>query len=347
MDAPLLQVRDLQTHFATRSGTVKAVDGVSFDIARRTTVGLVGESGCGKSILAQSLLQIQPWPGRLIAGSVLLHDDAGPPPRDLAQLPPKSEDLRRVRGNAIAYIHQEPMAGLSLLHTVGNQMREAVLSHHPRIKKAEAHARAVDALTRVGIPGAAERMDAYIFNLSGGMRQRVMIAMALINDPQLLIADEPTTAVDVTIQAQVLELLADMQRRTGMSIVVITHNLGIIAEIADEVMVMYLGKIVERGPVMAIFDEPRHPYTRALIDAMPTGTHERGKLANIRGSVPDPYQRPAGCPFHNRCPDAIPGRCDQSMPALVEVAPGHTSRCFLHSDQREGDIDAAESRQTV
>ena len=335
MGDPLLEVRDLKTYFPTPSGTVKAVDGVSFNIDRQSTVGLVGESGCGKSILAQSILQIQQWPGEIVTGNVLLHGANGQAPRDLARLKPKSEEIRQVRGNEISYIHQEPMAALSLLHTVGNQIREAVLVHNPKMKKEEAHGLAIDMLTKVGIPGAADRMDSYIFNFSGGMRQRMMIAMALINEPQLLIADEPTTAVDVTIQAQVLELLMNMQQRMAMSIMVITHNLGIIAEIADEVLVMYLGRIVERGPVMEIFDNPKHPYTQALIEAMPTGTHERGKLATIRGVVPDPYSRPSGCAFRDRCDHAIDGQCDKQVPALVQLTANHDVRCFLHSQAAE------------
>jgi len=329
----LLQVAGLRTHFPLRDGTVKAVDGVSFSLDRQVTVGLVGESGCGKSIMAQSILQIQSWPGEIVAGSVNYYGNGGQ--LDLAAQSPKSKQLRQVRGKGIAYIHQEPMAALSLLHTVGSQILEAIHVHDPGIKKEEAADIAVEMLERVGIPNARGRLDDYIFNFSGGMRQRVMIAMALVNRPQLLIADEPTTAVDVTIQAQILELLNELKEQLAMSVMIITHDLGVIAEMADEVMVMYLGKIVDRGPVTEIFDNPKHPYTRALIKSIPTDGHERGKLATVRGTVPDPYSRPSGCAFRDRCDHVIRGSCDERIPALVNTAPAHDVRCFLHSEEVE------------
>jgi peptide/nickel transport system ATP-binding protein len=332
MSGKLLDVQDLRTYFRTPVGVVKAVDGVSFTIGRQVTLGLVGESGCGKSILAQSLLQVQQWPGQVEAGHVLLYGEDGEPPRDLAAFRQKSEDLRRIRGKEISYIHQEPTAALSLLHTVGNQITEALLVHDSRMSKTEARERSITMLTEVGIPRAAERMDSYIFNFSGGMRQRVMIAMALVNHPRLLMADEPTTAVDVTIQAQVLELMKDIQTRYAMSVLFITHNLGILAEIAEEIMVMYLGKIVEKGSTLRIFESPEHPYTKALIGSIPSGEHQRGKLSSIRGTVPDPYFRPSGCTFRDRCDGYMPGKCDAHVPALVEREPGHQVRCFLYSD---------------
>ena len=333
MGDTLLEVKNLRTYFRTRVGVVKAVDGVSFSIDRQRTLGLVGESGCGKSILAQSILQIQQWPGEVESGEILLHAADGTGTHDLAKPSPKSEELRRIRGREISYIHQEPMAALSLLHTVGNQLEEALLVHNADMRAAEAGRLCVEMLTEVGIPRAADRMDSYIFNFSGGMRQRVMIAMALLNHPRLLMADEPTTSVDVTIQAQVLELMKAIQKRYAMSILFITHNLGILAEVAEEIMVMYLGKIVEMASTLAIFASPKHPYTRALIGSIPSAQHKRGELSSIRGSVPDPYSRPGGCSFHDRCEQMKAGLCDVHVPALVEVEPGCTVRCFLYSDE--------------
>ena len=333
--SPLLQVTNLATVFPLREGIVKAVDGVSFSIDRQVTVGLVGESGCGKSVLAQSILQIQAWPGQIEGGSAEFTRDGQTV--DLLALNPKGKEIRGIRGKEIAYIHQEPMAALSMLHTVGSQILENVRIHDPTIDKAKAADIAVEMLERVGIPNARNRLDDYIFNFSGGMRQRVMIAMALVNRPRLLIADEPTTALDVTIQAQILDLLQELKDQLGMSIMIITHNLGVVAEMADEVMVMYLGKIVERGPVMTIFDDPKHPYTRALIESIPTREHERGGLATIRGTVPDPLSRPSGCLFRDRCDQAIDGTCDAHVPALVEIEVGHSARCFLHAAKIESE----------
>ena len=322
MAETLLEVNDLRTYFRTKAGVVRAVDGVTLSIDKGKTVGLVGESGCGKSVLAQSLLQIQTWPGEIESGQVILHGDDGAEPEILTDYLPKAERLRQIRGNRIAYIHQEPMAALSLLHTVGNQLREAVLVHHPEMSKGQANDIAVKMLDDVGIPRAETRLDAYIFNFSGGMRQRVMIAMALINHPRLLIADEPTTAIDVTIQAQVLELMRDIQQRFDMSMLFITHDLAVIAEIAEEVVVMYLGRVVERTTVNRLFENAKHPYTQALIGSLPSAEHERGALASIRGTVPDPYSRPSGCAFRNRCDHFIEGVCDRNVPALVGVGGG-------------------------
>ena len=335
MAETLLEVNDLRTYFRTKAGVVRAVDGVTLSIDKGKTVGLVGESGCGKSVLAQSLLQIQTWPGEIESGQVILHGDDGAEPEILTDYLPKAERLRQIRGNRIAYIHQEPMAALSLLHTVGNQLREAVLVHHPEMSKGQANDIAVKMLDDVGIPRAETRLDAYIFNFSGGMRQRVMIAMALINHPRLLIADEPTTAIDVTIQAQVLELMRDIQQRFDMSMLFITHDLAVIAEIAEEVVVMYLGRVVERTTVNRLFENAKHPYTQALIGSLPSAEHERGALASIRGTVPDPYSRPTGCAFRNRCDHFIEGVCDRNVPALVELEEDHFVRCFLHSEEIE------------
>ena len=335
MAETLLDIKDLRTYFRTKAGVVRAVDGVSLSIDKGKTVGLVGESGCGKSVLAQSILQIQTWPGEIEGGQVILHGDNGAEPEILTDHLPKAERLRQIRGNQIAYIHQEPMAALSLLHTVGNQLREAVLVHNPEMSKDQANEIAVKMLGDVGIPRAETRLDSYIFNFSGGMRQRVMIAMSLINHPRLLIADEPTTAIDVTIQAQVLELMRDIQQRYDMSVLFITHDLAVIAEIAEEVVVMYLGRVVERTTVTRLFENPRHPYTQALIGSLPSAEHERGALASIRGTVPDPYSRPTGCAFRNRCDHFIEGVCDRNVPALVELEENHDARCFLHSEEIE------------
>ena len=335
MAETLLEVNDLRTYFRTKAGVVRAVDGVSLSIDKGKTVGLVGESGCGKSVLAQSLLQIQTWPGEIEGGQVILHGDDGAEPEILTDYLPKAERLRQIRGNRIAYIHQEPMAALSVLHTVGNQLREAVLVHHSEMSKGQANDIAVKMLGDVGIPRAETRLDSYIFNFSGGMRQRVMIAMALINHPRLLIADEPTTAIDVTIQAQVLELMRDIQQRFDMSMLFITHDLAVIAEIAEEVVVMYLGRVVERTTVNRLFENAKHPYTQALIGSLPSAEHERGALASIRGTVPDPYSRPSGCAFRNRCDHFIEGVCDRNVPALVELEEDHFVRCFLHSEEIE------------
>lgn len=325
----LLQVAGLRTHFPLRDGTVKAVDGVSFSLDRQVTVGLVGESGCGKSIMAQSILQIQSWPGEIVAGSVNYYGNGGQ--LDLAAQSPKSKQLRQVRGKGIAYIHQEPMAALSLLHTVGSQILEAIHVHDPGIKKEEAADIAVEMLERVGIPNARGRLDDYIFNFSGGMRQRVMIAMALVNRPQLLIADEPTTAVDVTIQAQILELLNELKEQLAMSVMIITHDLGVVRHFSDRSGVMYLGKIVEMAPTRKLFSRPRHPYTAALLAASPVSHPRlRGKRNRISGDVPDPANRPSRCPFHPRCKFAK-DICKEKEPILIQrpSSPDHTVACHF------------------
>lgn len=331
--APLLSVRNLETQFVQDEGIVRAVDGASFDLLAGKTLGIVGESGCGKSVTTRSILQILERPGRLVSGEIWLNRK-GEPPVDLAKLNPKGREMRHIRGKEIALIFQEPMTSLSAHYTVGNQISEAILVHDPKSDKKAARERTLELLRLVGIPRPERRIDEYPFQLSGGLRQRVMIAMALACDPRILIADEPTTALDVTTQAQVLDLLRSLQRERGLSVILITHDMGVIAEMADDVAVMYLGRIVERGPVEQIFHNPRHPYTRALLRSIPSILAKpRSKLETIVGSIPHPYNRPKGCPFHPRCGDVIKGRCDVEMPLLLNVDASTAVSCFLYEHQ--------------
>jgi peptide/nickel transport system ATP-binding protein len=327
---PLLSVRNLETHFIQDEGVVRAVDNASFDLAPGKTLGIVGESGCGKSVTTRSILQILERPGVLAGGEIWLNREARPPV-DIAKLDPKGREMRHIRGKEIALIFQEPMTSLSAHYTVGNQIGEAILEHAEKPDKQAARARTLELLRLVGIPRPERRIDEYPFQLSGGLRQRVMIAMALACDPRILIADEPTTALDVTTQAQVLDLLRSLQRERGLSVILITHDMGVIAEMADDVAVMYLGRIVERGPVEQIFHNPQHPYTRALLRSIPSiMATPRSKLETIEGSIPHPYNRPKGCPFHPRCADMIKGRCDVEMPELTALDAVTAVSCFLH-----------------
>jgi len=314
MNRPILEVRDLRTYFFPEEGTVRAVDGAHLDVYPRRTLGIVGESGCGKSVTARSILRIVERPGRIVSGSILLRRDDADAGVDLTQLTPDGREMRHIRGEDIALIFQEPMTSFSPVHTIGSQIVETVRLHQG-VGKRQARERAVEALRLVGVPSPERRVDEYGFQLSGGLRQRAMIALALSCSPRILIADEPTTALDVTTQAQILALLADLQRREGMAIILITHNLGVVAEMCDEVAVMYLGRVVEQGPVDTIFHDPKHPYTRALLRSMPSiKARVRSRLPVIEGSIPHPYNRPPGCPFHPRCPEFMPGRCDQIEP---------------------------------
>jgi peptide/nickel transport system ATP-binding protein len=336
-DDVLLQIQGLKTHFFTSEGVVKAVNGVDISVPKGKTVCVVGESGCGKSITARSILQLVDPPGKILEGSVLWRgSDDGEGITDLAKLGARSEELRRVRGGEIGMVFQEPMASLSPMYTVGDQLIEAILLHQP-LSKEKAREKAIQQLRTVGIPQPEQRIDAYPFQLSGGMCQRVMIAIALSCDPVLLIADEPTTALDVTTQARILDLLQDLQEQTGMAMMFITHDLGVVAEIADEVVVMYLGTVVEQGSVEEIFGRPKHPYTKALLRSIPTmrGTGERQKLAAIRGMVPHPQNRPAGCPFHTRCEFAMPGVCDTEDPGVTTFEGGHLTRCHLYGTSED------------
>jgi peptide/nickel transport system ATP-binding protein len=354
---PLLAVRDLKTYFFQDDGLVKAVDGASFDVFAGRTLGIVGESGCGKSVTARSILRIVDRPGRIVGGQILLRRDGetaasarrrqdglrktaarrrrdGEGAVDLVKLKADGAEMRAINGGEIGLIFQEPMTSFSPVHTVGNQIVEAIRLHQTMSAK-EARARAIELLRLVGVPRAEGRVDEYAHQLSGGLRQRAMIAMALAADPRLLIADEPTTALDVTTQSQILNLLLDLQERNGMAIMLITHDLGVIAEMADDVVVMYLGRVVEEGPVDDIFHAPKHPYTRALLRSIPSvDSPPRRKLPTISGSIPHPYNRPSGCPFHTRCPEFMPGLCNVVEPALAPVGPGQLAACFLYPEVR-------------
>jgi len=327
----LLEVKNLRVTFPLDEGVVTAVEDVDFNLHRGEVLGVVGESGCGKSVTAQAIMRILPNPGRIDRGEILLHRPDGRI-TDLAAFKQTSREVRQVRGKEIAMIFQEPMNSFSHLYTIGNQMIEAVLLHQ-KISKQAARELVIQMLEKVGIPNAARRIDNYPFEFSGGMRQRAMIAMALCNNPSLLIADEPTTALDVTIQAQILQLMRDLQRETDMSIIFITHNLGVVAQIANRIAIMYLGLVVEEGPVRDIFNNPRHPYTANLLLAVPTIGKTTGKrLVSIQGNVPSPFERPAGCPFHTRCEKFIPGRCDKEVPRMTMVGERHRVRCLLYDD---------------
>ncbi len=329
---PILEVRDLRTYFFPEEGVVRAVDGASFEVYPSRTLGLVGESGCGKSVTARSILRLIERPGRIVAGAIRLRRNGrgGGGALDLTALDPGGREMRRVRGGDIGLVFQEPMTSFSPVHTIGNQMIET-LRLHEGIGKAEARARAVEMLRLVGVPRPERRIDEYAFQLSGGLRQRAMIALALSCGPRILIADEPTTALDVTTQAQILELLRRLQAEQGMAIILITHNLGVVAEMCDEVAVMYLGRVVERGPVDAIFHAPKHPYTRALLRSIPSiHAPVRTKLPTIAGSIPHPYNHPAGCAFHPRCPEVLRGVCERHEPRLLPAGDSQAVSCFLH-----------------
>ena len=332
MNGALLSVRNLQTHFFSREGVVKAVDGVSFDIKPGEILGIAGESGCGKSVTSQSILRILPKNGKIVGGEVLFQNEDQT--IDLATEDADGRVLRDIRGKEIAMIFQEPMTAFSPVHSIGDQIIETIRIHQ-EVSKEEAHDQAVEMLRRVGMPNPARNIDEYTFNLSGGMRQRAMVALSLSCRPKLLIADEPTTAVDVTIQAQMLELLRDIQADLGMAIIMITHDLGVIAELTDRVMIMYLGKEVEHGTVEDVFHRPQHPYTRGLLASIPKMEPGRVEIEPIEGVVPNPYAMPTGCKFHTRCPDFIAGVCEKHDPPLTEVAKGHEVSCFLYGG-REG-----------
>jgi peptide/nickel transport system ATP-binding protein len=328
----LLRVQDLKTYFHSREGTLRAVDGVSFALRAGDSLGIVGESGCGKSVTAQSIMRIVPENGRIEHGRILFRQGDGF--LDLAALAEEDGRLLDIRGRDIAMIFQEPMTSFSPVYTVGNQIMESILLHQ-HVDKTRAREIALAVLARVGMPRPEATIDSYPFNLSGGMRQRAMIAMALTCRPRLLIADEPTTAVDVTIQAQVLRLIGELRRDLGMSLLLITHDLGVIAEMVDNVLVMYLGKSVERADVFELFRSPLHPYTRGLLSSVPKfGRGPGQQVEPIVGSVPSLYELPSGCKFHPRCPKFMAGRCDVVDPPFVEAAPGHGVACHLYGEKR-------------
>ena len=338
--SPLLEIKGLKTYFTLDEGVVKAVEGADLVVPQCSTVGVVGESGCGKTVTAYSILQLIERPGRIEAGQILWYRSTkdGSEVIDLATLKPNSRTMRTIRGGEIAMIFQEPLSSLSPVHTVGDQIIEAIYLHRTS-RHAEAKQQAIEMLHRVGIPKPEQRYDTYPFQLSGGMRQRAMIALALSCYPKLLIADEPTTALDVTTQAQILELMRELQQDFGMSILLITHNLGVIAETCDRVAVMYLGEVVELADTRALFNEPQHPYTQALLRSIPKlGQRSKGRLDPIKGMVPDPYNRPSGCAFHPRCPHIISGVCDHKRPSLKPLSgtgagdATRSVRCFLYGE---------------
>lgn len=333
----ILEVNDLNVYFEMYEGVLKAVDGLNFKLKKGRTMGIVGESGCGKSVTSQAILGIVPKPGK-VSGQILLHEKNGEKtekPIDLIKLAPMGDEIRNIRGGTIGMIFQEPMKAFSPIHTIGNQIMEGILIHTTKDPR-KAKLLAIDALKKVEIPNAEQRFNEYPHQLSGGMRQRAMIAMALSCNPDILIADEPTTALDVTIQAQVLELINELKRKNNTSVIFITHDLGVIAEMADEVATMYLGKIVEFADVETTFHDPQHPYTRALLESIPSITREaKTKLFTIEGTVPFPMNLRPGCGFYARCPLAIEGKCNTSDIPLIEVKTGHHVRCIVAADKNK------------
>ena len=328
--APLLEVEDLRVHFETEDGLVRAVDGITYSVERGQTLGIVGESGSGKSVSSLTVMGLTKRYGARITGEILWQGE------DLLALP--EARLREIRGDDIAMIFQDPLSSLHPFYKVGAQIVEAVQTHKD-VSKAQAYDRAVEMLGLVGIPEPRRRADSYPHEFSGGMRQRAMIAMALANDPKLLIADEPTTALDVTVQAQILELMKEMRQTNGTAIMLITHDLGVVAEMADDVVVMYAGKVVEMSTVTKIFEAPHHPYTKGLLASIPRLGDRRTRLAVIEGTVPNPLNLPTGCLFKRRCPYAMP-ICD-TAPPLQQVGPDHVSRCWLTPEGAPPEVGAA------
>jgi oligopeptide/dipeptide ABC transporter ATP-binding protein len=353
---PLVEVNNLRVHFKLRDGVVKAVDGLTFVINRGQTVGIIGESGCGKSIAAKTVMHMVPKPGKIVDGEIIFHRKVSQNGRGehvervrVDKLDPDGEEIRRIRGGHIAMIFQEPMSSLTPVYTAGFHIMEAVSLHRflptetigqtmtkniqqkRGVSEEESRQIAVDMLRRVGIPKPQSRVDSYPHQLSGGQRQRVMIAIALSTHPDLLIADEPTTALDVSIEAQILDLMRELQETVDMSIMFITHNMGVVAEMADEIIVMYMGKVVEKAKTVDLFDKPKHPYTIALLASIPQiGEKSERDLATIKGMVPDPFNLPPGCVFHPRCPAFMKGICDKVEPKFGEEEPGHWVRCLLY-----------------
>ncbi len=334
----VISVEELKTYFQTSEGLVRAVDGASLEVRRGKVLGVVGESGCGKSVCAQSIMRIVPHPGKIVEGKIIYYrqlrsngSSGITEAVDLTQMHPRGREMRSIRGSEISMVFQEPMTSLDPLYTIGDHIMEAIRLHQ-KVKKREARERAIEALGRVGMPEPRQVVDSYPHQLSGGMRQRAMIAIALSCHPSLLIADEPTTALDVTTEAQILDLMRDLQQQMEMAIMFITHDLGVIAEMADDVIVMYLGKVVEGADVDSIFYDPKHPYTRSLLRSIPRITSKvKERLEPIKGIVPDPYSVPRGCPFWPRCPEFMPGICDVEVPGNFAVGPDHHVRCHLYN----------------
>ena len=328
----LLEVRGLNVLFKTDEGLITAVDSVDFDVNRGKVLGIVGESGSGKSVTTLAIMRLLPKNGLLNQASQINYRRTDGSKVDVVKLNHNSTEMRDIRGGEISMIFQEPMASFSPVWTIGNQMIEAIRLHR-KLDKHAARKVAIEMLEKVGISNPAMRVDQYPHELSGGMRQRAMIGMALSTDPSLLIADEPTTALDVTIQAQILELMRSLQQEFNMSIIFITHDIGVIARVADEVVVMYLGNIVERGQTVDVIHDPKHPYTKGLIAALPDWTKVVHRLTPVGGDIPSPLERPTGCPFHPRCDSAIPGVCDKSTPAEVFVGDSRRVSCILYKDE--------------
>ena len=328
----ILAMEDVKVHFDMDEGLLKAVDGVDFVIKKGRTLGIVGESGCGKSVTTNAIFKLLPKYG-LISGNIWLYEKDGKEleePINIAELNPTGDVIRSIRGGNISMIFQEPMKAFSPVHTIGNQIMETIMLHVEPDKK-KAREICIEALRAVGISNPEQRVDEYPHQLSGGMRQRAMIAMALASNPRLLVADEPTTSLDVTVQAQILDLMKDLQQEMGMSILMINHNFGIIAETCDNVAVMYLGRIVETAATKELLENPMHPYTQDLFRSIPQVTDQRGrKLAYIEGSVPDAYSIPKGCAFFPRCRKAQKGLCDESIPPVVDLGNGHKVSCFRY-----------------
>jgi len=349
----LVEIKDLHTYFHLSEGVVRAVDGVDLTVYRGKTLGVVGESGCGKSITSLSLLRLVPSPGRIESGEInyykpIVEDENSQMVEEIKihDLDPDGKEIRSIRGDQISMVFQEPMTAMSPIRTIGQQITE-VITLHQKVNKAEARKRAIDMLARTKMPNPDRVIDDYPFQLSGGMRQRAVIAMALCCNPLLLIADEPTTALDVTTEAQILELMRELQADFGMAIMYITHNLGVIAEMADEVAVMYMGKVVEQADVKSIYFEPLHPYTQGLLSSIPkltdsiTSIDKSRRLNVIQGMVPDPYTRFKGCPFYPRCPEMIPGQCDEIEPLGIQAKPDHYVRCHLYTEIPEPEVEEA------
>ncbi len=359
MSEPLIEVKDLRVEFDVRAGIVKAVDGLTMTINRGETLGVIGESGCGKSITARAILQMIPKPGKVTQGEILYYRRVKADGKSgmeevvsITQLDPDGETIRQIRGGEIGMIFQEPMSSLTPVYTAGTHINEAVSLHrltavrkvgdqlaeqimaHRQVTKEEARGIAIDMLHRVGIPKPDQRVDSYPHQLSGGQRQRVMIAIALSCEPAMLIADEPTTALDVSIEAQILDIMRDLQQTANMAIMFITHNLGVIAGMAEEIVVMYMGKEVEHAKVGELFENPKHPYTQALLKSIPQlGKKKRSeRLASISGMVPDPFNLPTGCVFHPRCPMFMPGKCDKIAPQWTKVGEEHWASCLLYEE---------------
>ena len=324
----LLTAQDLKVHFFTDEGVVKAVEGVDLEIESGRTLCLVGESGCGKSVTCRAFLGIVQPPGRIVSGDILFRPAGAGEAINIAKLDPRGQEIRQIRGKEIAMIFQEPMTSLSPMYTVGNQISENILLH-TGVAKADAREQAVELLDQVGIPDPDRLVDEYPFRLSGGMRQRAMIAMALSCNPTMLIADEPTTALDVTTQAQILDLMLELQHKYNMALLVITHDLGVVAEVADDVAVMYLGKIVERASADVIYNTPQHPYTQSLLRSIPKIAMTREELDPIKGMVPSPFRRPEGCTFNPRCPQAMEV-CRHVVPSMTALNEDHVVRCLLY-----------------